>query len=140
MIGRSSEIDRGSNAMQIFSVQLEDRPGTFAELTESLASRGVNVLVYGAGGSQAAFVCDDEDGARAALEGAGTPFDENEAIRVRMEDKPGQAAAVSRKLADAGVNMRAWLPVDTTASSFTVAIAADDAERARAALRNQLAE
>ena len=59
-------------------------------------------------------------------------------IFVAMEDKPGQTAATSRKLADAGVNIEFWLPVDTSTGTFTVAIGVDRTDAAELALSSQL--
>jgi hypothetical protein len=44
-----------------FVIELEDRPGSVADVTEVLAKRGVNLLVTGfasRGGGVAAFVCE----------------------------------------------------------------------------------
>jgi hypothetical protein len=128
--------------MNGFIVELEDRPGEVARVTEALAAGGVNILVYGIGAgtwSAIGFVASDEDGARAALEQAGVAYRETPVVTVRMQDRPGQAAAVSRRLADAGVNLSLWLPVDTAAGSFTVAVGVDNPDAAREALADQLA-
>lgn len=63
-----------------------------------LAKRGVNLLVTGVasrGRGVAAFVCDDEDGARSALTEAGIDHREIPALQVRMEGRPGEAAQTS---------------------------------------------
>jgi hypothetical protein len=131
-----------------FVIELEDRPGSFADVTEVLAKRGVNLLVTGfasRGGGVAAFVCDDEDGARSALTEAGIDHREIPTLQVQMEDRPGEAAQISRKLADAGVNLEFWMPVESiwasflagiggSGEAFTVALGVDDPDAARAAL------
>ena len=113
-----------------------------------LAKRGVNLLVTGVasrGRGVAAFVCDDEDGARLALTEAGIDHREIPALQVHMEDRPGEAAQISRKLADAGVNVEFWMPVESiwasflagvggSGEAFTVALGVDDPDAARAAL------
>lgn len=114
-----------------------------ARVTEALAARGVNLLAscFGIGDQGAvAFVPNDDDRARSALTDAGESFREIPSITVRMEDVPGQAAATSRKLADAGINVELWLPVDTRRDNFTVAIGADNLERAREVLSDQITE
>lgn len=127
--------------MNTFVVELEDRPGQLARVTEALAGRGVNILVYGlsvAGQWAMAFVANDEQRARSALDDAGISYRELPVMHVTMEDKPGQSASVSRRLADAGVNIELWVPVDTSQGNFTVAVAVDKAEVAREALAEQL--
>jgi hypothetical protein len=129
--------------MNAFIVDVENRPGTMAEVTETVASKGVNILPltvgYGDRGA-VAFVCNDEDGARASLNEAGISFRESSVVPIRMEDKPGQAAATSRKLASAGVNIEFWMPVDVSGGTATFAVAVDDEEGARQALSDQLTE
>ena len=127
--------------MNAFVVELEDRPGSFAEATEAVAGRGVNILIWGAGAGGrgvASFTADDEDAARVALDEAGIRYRQVPVLAVRMEDRPGQAAAVSRRLADAGVNLQLWQPLDTSKENFVVAIAVDRPEEARAALGDQV--
>jgi AcrR family transcriptional regulator len=129
-----------------------ERPG-YAEVTEVLAKRGVNLLVTGVasrGRGVAAFVCDDEDGARSALREAEIDDREIPALQVHMEDRPGEAAQISRKLADAGVNVEFWMPVESiwasflagvggSGEAFTVAVGVDDPMRPGAALGKRVA-
>lgn len=61
-------------------------------------------------------------------------------VLIRMEDRPGQSAAAARKLADAGVNIEFWMPVDTSRDRFTVAVGVDDQETAKQALSDQLTD
>lgn len=127
--------------MNAFLVEVKDQPGQLAWVTEALAAEGVNILVYGYGVGDAwgiAFVPSDADGARKALGDLGASYTETPLVFVRMQDRPGQAAATSRKLADAGINIEIWLPVDTTSENFTVALGVSDAEAAKRALADQI--
>ena len=127
--------------MNGFITQLENRPGEMARLMEALSAQGVNVLIYAVStGDQAAvgFVVDDEEATRSTLRDAGVGYREIPVFTVRMEDKPGQAASTSRRLADAGVNIEFWLPVDTSQSNFTVALGVDNVEAAQEALSEQI--
>lgn len=129
--------------MKVFMVEVKNQPGEMARVTEALAARGINVLVscLGIGDQFAlAIVPSDEEGAGSALTDAGEVFRELPVFTVRSEDRPGEAAAIGRKLADAGVNIELYLPVDTSKEKFTVAIAADDVERAREVLSDQVVE
>ena len=130
-------------SMNGFIAQLESRPGEMARLTEALSAQGVNVLAYAIGaGDQAAigFVVNDEETTRSTLGNAGITYRELPVLTVRMEDKPGQAASTSRRLADAGVNIEMWLPVDTSQANFTVALCVDNIEAAQEALGEQITE
>jgi hypothetical protein len=129
--------------MNAFFVDRKNVPGELATVTEALAKRGVNLLVYGVGmGADfgISFLAGDEQAARAALKDAGITFRESPAIFVKMEDKPGQAAKTARILADAGVNIELFQPVDTSPKNFTVALAVDNVDAARKAVGDQLTE
>jgi hypothetical protein len=98
-------IGRKNGAMNAFIVEVENRPGTMAQVTEAVAAKGVNILVLTVGYDDrgaVAFVCNDEGGARSGLDEAGLSFRESPVVLIGMEDKPGQSAAAARKLADAG--------------------------------------
>lgn len=127
--------------MNAFVVELQNRPGEMARVTEAVAAREVNILVCGLGtGTSAAvaFVANNEGNARSALREKEIKFREVPVLFVRLKDVPGQAASVSRKLAKAGVNVELFLPVDTRPNSFTAAIGVDKLEAAKNALGDQL--
>ena len=45
---------------------------------------------------------------------------------------------MSRRLANGGVNIEVWLPVDTSPETFTVAVGVDTLDAAKQAVGNQL--
>jgi hypothetical protein len=113
------------------------------KVTEAVAARGVNLLVYDLGpGDPGAvgLIASDDETTRSTLGDLGVTFREIPVLTVRMEDKPGQAANTSRRLADAGVNIELWLPVDTNRDNFVVALGVDDMEAARQAVSEQLTD
>ncbi len=129
--------------MNGFIVQLENRPGEMARLTEALSAQGINVLVYAVGAGEQAvlgFMVNDEETTRSTLDNAGIGYREIPIFTVRMEDKPGQSASTSRRLADAGVNIEFWLPVDTFQTNFIVALGVDNLEAAKNAVSEQITD
>jgi hypothetical protein len=93
-----------------FTISLSHRPGTLASAAAALGSAGVNIE------GACAFVCDgqgvfhvlvsDAESARRALIDAG--FDilaERGAVLASVEDRPGAAAALLRRIADAGLSI-----------------------------------
>jgi len=122
--------------MKDLTVQLEDRPGTLADLAEALGNAGVNIegiagfAVPGAGGVVHLLVSDGA-AARAALEGAGVGIErEAEAVIADVPDEPGALGRVARKLADAGVNVSAGY----LATNTRLVLLGDDAGKIKAAL------
>ena len=129
--------------MQLFIVHGKNRPGDMATLTGALASKGVNVLITALGlngQGLASFVASDETAAQEAIKDAGFEYKMFPAVTVRLEDKPGQAADISRRLGDQGVNIECFLPISWTDNKVIAAIGVDDLEVARKALDEHLVE
>jgi len=129
--------------MKTFIVHGNNRPGDMAKLTGALASKNVNVLisVLGENGKgTASFVASDEDSAQTALKDAGFEYKMWPTLTVRLNDKPGQAAEISRKLGDAGINIESFFPISMTDESVIAAIGVEDLELARKALGDHVVE
>ena len=97
--------------MKDLSIILENRPGALAEMGEALGRAGVSVEGGGAfvvGGSGIAhFLFVDGDAARQALDAAGIRvLEEREVLVQRLNQaQPGQRGRISRRMAEAGVNI-----------------------------------
>ena len=120
--------------MNAFIVQLENRPGTLAQVAEALGAAGVNITT-GAGmllGLNAGFgfVAEDEAKAAAALEAAGIGYRSREIVQANLADSPGTLGALTRRLGDAGVNIELFLPIAAGDGQIHVAFAVNDAETA----------
>lgn len=98
-----------------FTITVEDRPGGLASIAEALGNAGVNIDgVCGLGfeGRGIIHVCvQDAAQARQALDAAGLKVEgEADAILtgpVPGADQPGTLGTMTRRIADAGVNVRA---------------------------------
>ena len=97
--------------MKDLAIDLDDRPGALADLGEALGRAGVSIEGGGAwvvgGRSVAHFLFADGAAARAALEAAGIRvLAEREVIVQRLQQAvPGQLGELTRRMADAGVNI-----------------------------------
>lgn len=97
--------------MKDLSIVLENRPGALAEMGEALGRAGVSIEGGGAwvvGGSGAAhFLFQDGAAARRALENAGIRvLEERDVIVQRLKQAvPGQLGQLTRRMAEAGVNI-----------------------------------
>ena len=97
--------------MKDLAIVLEDRPGALAEMGEALGRAGVSIEGGGAwvvGGSGVAhFLFEDGTAARQALEAAGMRvLAEREVVVVRLKQAvPGQLGRLTRRMAEAGVNI-----------------------------------
>jgi len=83
-----------------------DKPGAIAKATEAIAKAGVNLEGYCESKGILHALIPDATRARKALEEAGFDVsDEREVVVVDVEDRPGTAAAIFRRIADANVNV-----------------------------------
>ena len=97
--------------MKDLTIELENRPGALAEMGEVLGRAGVSVegggvfVVNGVG--VAHFLFTDGAAARKALEAAGIRVVAERDVLVQRlhQGQPGQLGKVSRRMADAGVNI-----------------------------------
>ena len=117
------------------TVKLEDRPGTLAQLGETLGAAGVNInggcAVTSGGEGWIHILVDDAAAARAALEGAGMSVSsEREVVMVDAVDQPGELGTTARKFAEAGVNVELFY----VSSGMKLVFVVDDAEKARGAI------
>ena len=93
------------------AIALENRPGALADMGEALGRAGVSIEGGGAwvvnGTGIAHFLFADGTAARAALEAAGfRVVDEREVLVQRLkQDVPGQLGMLTRRMAEAGVNI-----------------------------------
>jgi hypothetical protein len=117
------------------TIELEEKAGTVAAAAEALGKAGVNIegicgFVVGGKGVGHVLVADAAK-ARQALESAGARVtNEQEALVLDIEDKPGSLGKLTRKIANAGVNLNAVY----LATKTRVVIGARDLEKARAAV------
>ena len=120
---------------QQFIVQLTNRPGALASLSESLAARGVDLRAIGGGGigelGHIILTTADDHTTRTVLTEEGYTFIEGESILTEVDDRPGGMARVSRALADAGVNIYGHLFLGRWGDRAMFAFVVDDPEKAR---------
>ncbi len=124
--------------MIAFLIDLENRVGSVAEVTEALAERGINItggsgLTHGNNGSLAVST-NDEAGTRRVLLSRGYKFREIELVPITLADTPGTLARTCRALADAKVNIEALFPMGAAGERNTVAFATNDPAKARTIL------
>jgi len=90
--------------MKDLAISLDDRPGALAEMGDALGRAGVSIAD---GRGVAHFLFEDGDAARTALEAAGIKvLAVNDVLVQRLnQSEPGQLGKLTRRMADAGVNI-----------------------------------
>src|SRR3954471_1679823 len=97
--------------MKDLTIVLENRPGALADMGEALGRAGVSVEGGGAwvvdGRGAAHFLVADGDAGRRALESAGINVLAVRPVLVQRlnQQQPGQLGKLTRRMADAGVNI-----------------------------------
>jgi hypothetical protein len=92
------------------TIALADAPGSLATASDALGRAGVNIdgacgYVCDRQGVYHVLVHDLEKARRALMNGGFIIEDERHVIAVPVENQPGSAAALLRRVADAGVNV-----------------------------------
>jgi len=118
-----------------FVVQLNNEPGAMASLAEALAARGVDLRAIGGGGigdsGHVIMTTADDATTKQILDEGGYTYIEGESILAEVDDRPGGMAALSRQLADAGVNIYGHLFLGRWGDRAMFAFVVDDPEKAR---------
>ena len=117
------------------TVILDDRPGSLAKMGEALGRAGVNIDgvcgVTVGGRGEIHILVEDAAKARRALEAEHIQVSgEHEVLVLDAEDRPGVLGSITRRMADAGVNIQLAYMATSTRLVFGV----DDLKKARAAV------
>ena len=127
-----SDHERGDPGETDLAVTLpDDRPGMLAKALQALGAAGINLEGHAEMSGVVHVLTKDLEASRTALEAAGfTVVGEQPVVLVTPEDRPGSAAGIYRRIADAKVNIRFCY----LATRDRLVIGADDLEALRAAL------
>jgi hypothetical protein len=124
--------------MNAFLVDLENKPGEFARVSEAIAKKGINITtISGAtcgSSGRVALTTDNDSATRTVLGETRVTYTESEVTEATLHNEPGALAKVARRLADSGVNIEAIMPTGTKGNDVTVAFITDDPTKARSVL------
>ncbi len=124
--------------MKDCSIQLTHHPGDLARVAQALARRGANIralAVLSVGGHVIArIIPDDIEVARRAFQEASIRFEESEVHTVLLENRPGELAAVTNGLGDAGINLEALYVTGITDDLIEIAFVCDNPKKAKRVL------
>jgi hypothetical protein len=129
--------------MNAFIVELENKAGELARVTEAIAQKGIDITGFagttaGKSGS-VVLITNDEAATRKVLAEAKVRVHEAEIVPAALDARPGSLAEAARRLADAGVNIEAAMPIGMAGDKITVAFATNDPAKARGALAEAVA-
>ena len=129
--------------MNAFIVDLKNRTGELARITEAIAPKGINITGFSGAtcgdNGTVVLTTSDEAATRRTLTEAKFNFKETELVVTALRDQPGSLAKIARKLADAGVNIEAAVPIGMAGADVHVAFATSDPAKAKTAVSEWLA-
>ena len=121
-----------------FLIELADKPGALADVTEAIAAKGVNIMSVSGSTcgdmGRIAVVTEDNANTRAALTELNSTFEQKEITTIPLRHEPGSLAKAARQLAKAGVNMESVLLLGMQGNDIEVGFVTSDPVMARSAL------
>ena len=124
--------------MKQFSIEIKNRVGELARVTEVLAESAINIVAIA---SESAgpkpmihVVTGDHDSARKALEKSGRTFKEQDILVIKVLDRPGELAKVARRLAREAINVESIYLSGKNRGYTEFALTVDDLDKARTVL------
>jgi hypothetical protein len=117
-----------------FRISLPNEPGQLARVCEALSARGVNIKSLAgiaATPPVLAIITDNEEDTKEALEELGLTYVQDELLIVRLSNIPGEIATISRKFADAGINIESIYMMREIGEEGEIAITVSDFEKAK---------
>lgn len=124
--------------MREIIVTVNNQVGAVADVTVALARAGVNIEEIDAEGiteSGVISLCvDKHDEGLSALIAAGFSATSEDALVVRVADRPGALAEIASRLKEENINLRSLRIIDHIDQQCTVAIVAEDPIAARRVL------
>jgi hypothetical protein len=120
-------------------IRVEDRPGMLGEITSALGARNVNVRALHGSNEQGQgvvrLVVDRLATAKKTLSAHGWTPAEEVVLEVDVSDRPGALGSVTKRLGDAGVNIKYVFVGPHGARGATVFLGVSDMKLALRALR-----
>jgi hypothetical protein len=120
----------------------EDRPGLVADISTVLAEAEINIEFLSAeivGGTAITILSAEHyDVALRALSAAGFHALTEDAIVVRLDDKPGELARITRRFKEAGISLRSIRIIRRDAGQSIVALSAPRTQEAMELVKDVL--
>ncbi len=118
-----------------FTVRLKNEPGALAQLAARLSEHGIDIRTIAAGavGTHGCVVLSTNNDrlATEVMRKARYNFIEGEVLSVGLEDRPGALAALTARLAAAGVNIISVTVLGRHQGKAELGITVDEVETAR---------
>jgi hypothetical protein len=120
------------------SVVTKNQPGELNAICEALGGAGINIdsLVAEGWGSTGVIklITTDPESAKKVIEQRGYPSQVSDVFTLKIPDKPGELAKVTKKLRDAGINIDGLYLLNKIDKKTEIALAVDRVPEAKKVL------
>jgi hypothetical protein len=120
--------------MKQLSIETDNKPGQLNEICSVLGGNGINIeSLVGEGWGTVGLVrliTTDAESAKKVLEKKGFKVQLNDVFTVRIPDKPGELAKVTKKLRDSGINIECIYLLNKFEKETEIALAVDKTKKA----------
>jgi hypothetical protein len=121
-----------------FIVDLKNKPAELAKVTEAIAQKGIDITGFSGStcgdSGTLALITNDEGGTRRVLSEGSWKYRQVELVEASIASRPGSLAEVTRKLANAGVNIEVAFPTGMAGNNVHIAFGTDNPSKAKSAL------
>lgn len=129
--------------MKQLKVNVDNKPGVLAAVCEALANKDVDIRAISTEAVSAAkgfirIIPDNTENAKHALSYAGFKSDEAEVLVVDVLDEPGSLAKITRRIANAGINIDSFYMLDR--GLFALVVDRKDILKAKEMLGDRVVE
>lgn len=128
--------------MTELTIVAKDRVGLLADISDALAKDSVNIEFVSVETTATTAIVHlkvaNSPAAKKCLTAAGFRVVDKHNLLLRLKDRPGELAKVSRKLADAGVNIKNVYILDAAKNEKILAIDTSDNAKAKVVLKTYL--
>lgn len=124
--------------MAELTIVAKDRVGLLADVSDALAKEGINIEFVSVETTSATAIVHlkvaSSPAAKKCLTAAGFRVVDKHNILLRLKDRPGELAKVSRKLADADINIKNVYILDAAKNEKILAMDTSDNAKAKTVL------
>lgn len=118
-----------------FTVMIENKRGSLAEVCSKLAEKAVNILGLlvpdQPGVAPVRLVVNSAEAAKKVFDGLGMKYSEEDVLSARLSDRPGALGKLTRKLADHNIDVKyAYGSILQGAGKATIILAVSDLDAA----------
>lgn len=128
--------------MSELTIVAKDRVGLLADISDALGKEGINIEFVSVETTSSTAIVHLKVArlpeAKKALTSAGFRVVDKHNLLLRLKDRPGELAKVSRKLADSGINIKNVYILDAAKNEKILAMDTSDNAKAKTVLKSYM--